>query len=257
MENYDSNEAKYLPIGEFINRIQKKDTDLTKLHSKLDALSETSFGQFFSIALDIDGVENNTDAHKTLRSKLLHDNQVSQDMYDNDYSSRWEVAQKISGETGFTFNPAIYDSQHSRDTIEAIQELTGARLDEVEKEEMLEEMQGIYPPNVSCVSWLEGDETIVRQDSLYSIDRDLKPDHILNATEHTYTVLKGGKEKGRLSMTELSDFDILTSQKSIATETSDMPLSETSFTDRVSGGSSNEFVYIGPESPYINSQTKN
>jgi hypothetical protein len=57
--------------------------------------------------------------------------------------------------------------------------------------------------------------------------------------------------KGVLSITELSDYETEKGKSIVYAGVSPKPLSQTYFTDKISGKARNEFVYLNPSSLYL------
>ncbi len=239
---------QYLPLPEFMKQIESGDFDLAQLRTTVGQLSETTFGQNLNKYLDF--VTSNTGAHAILRGEL-HPRGVESEFAHGNLPIRQEVARRIEQSTGFHFDPAVSTPEQREEIWGALQEFTGVQVDGATREKINLGIPDKFPPSVYRIPWIGEDEVIIRQDEIYAIDRDVKPGHILNASEHTYTVFKGGALKGVLSMTELSDYEKEKGKSTVYARVSPKPLSQTYFTDKISGKARNEFVYLNSSSPYL------
>lgn len=239
---------QYLPLPEFMKQIEGGDFDLTQLRTIVGQLSETTFGQNLSKYLDF--VTSNTGAHAILRGEL-HPRGVESEFAQDNLPIRKEVARRIEQGTDFHFDTAVSTPEHKEEIWEALEKFTGIHTDDATRERINLGIPDKLPPSVYRIPWVGEDEVVIRQDEIYAIDRDVKPGHILNASEHAYTVFKGGVLKGVLSMTELSDYEIKKAKSIVYAKVSPKPLSQTYFTDKISGKARNEFVYLNPSSSYL------
>lgn len=188
---------EYLPYQDFIQLIQAGDFDTSQLRTFLEHLEQTAFGRHLAKKLEV--VTTNTGAHAILRGEL-HSGGDAQEFEHDNLPIRQFVANRIQQDTGYTFNPQVATPEVREKLWEALEAFTGMHADQATREQINQKVPDKFPPDIYKVAWIGQDEVAIGQDDYYAIDRDVAPGHILNASEHTYTVFKGGQQQGRISL---------------------------------------------------------